>query len=316
MKKKINSKLLKVSIGIPAFNEEKNILYLLNSLLKQKQVSYQLLEIIVITDGSEDSTPKLVKSIKNPIIKFIEGKKRIGQQLRQNQMITFFKGDVLAVIEADTLPSSDKTIDELIRPFKNKHNLNLGMVVGQSIPLKPQTFLEASMFQGYILKKDVFSKWRNGANLYTSGGHAMKALSRQFLQNFRWVADASEDAFVYLMLKTKGFRVERRTKAITFMRNVTNINDRIKQRAKFESGKKALGKYFDAELIRSEYQIPLGLIISGIMKALISNPFWTLVYLSQLTLFWILTIRSNRSNLLSLQYPSTKTLITEERLLS
>ncbi len=313
MKKKINSKLLKVSIGIPAFNEENNIFYLLNSLLKQKQISYQLLEIIVITDGSKDSTPKLVKSIRNPIIKLIEGKKRIGQQLRQNQMISLFKGDILVIIEADTLPSSEKTIAELIRSFKNKHNRNLGMVISQSIALKPKTFLETTMFQGYKAKKDMFVKWKNGVNIYTSGGHSIRAISRQFLQSFSWSPDAPEDAYVYLMLKTKGFRIERRAKAISFMRNVTNLTDRIKQRSKFESGKKALRKYFDAKLIRSEYRIPLGLIISSTLKALINNPFWTLAYLLQLALFWVLTIRSNHSNLLSSQYPSTKTLITNQK---
>lgn len=305
-------KKLTVTIGIPAYNEEKNILYLLNSLLKQKQVSYQLLKIIVITDQSKDSTPKLVKSIRNPIIKLIEGKKRIGQQLRQNQIITLFKSDILVIIEADTLPYSDKTIDELISPFKNKHNRNLGMVVGESIALKPKTFLETSMFQGYKVKKDMFVKWKNGVNIYTSGGHSMKAISRQFLQGFRWVADAPEDAYIYLKLKTAGFKIVRQAKAVSFMRNVTNLSDRIKQRAKFESGKKALRKYFDTGLLRSEYRIPLGLILSSVLRALINNPFWTLAYLIQLALFWILTIRSNRFNLLSLQYPSTKTLITKE----
>jgi len=77
-----------------------------------------------------------------------------------------------------------KTIDELIKPFKNKHNRNLGMVVGNPLALKPKTFLETTMFQGYKIKKKVFARWKKGINIYTSGGHAMKALSRQFLQSF------------------------------------------------------------------------------------------------------------------------------------
>lgn len=305
-----------VSIGIPAYNEEANIQLLLKSLLAQKFESrIKLLEIIVISDGSDDRSVEFAKSLRHPLIKVIESENRLGQQVRQNQMISLFKGDILVIIEADTLPSSDKTIDELIRPFKNKHNQNLGMVVGQSVALKPKTFLETAMFQGYKIKKDVFVKWKNGVNIYTSNGQSMKAISRQFLQGFRWVTNAPEDAYLYLKLKTAGFKIVRQAKAVSFMRNVTNLSDRIKQRAKYESGKKALRKYFDAKLIRSEYQIPLGLILSSLLKASINNPFWTLAYLLQLALFWILTIRSNRYSLLFLQYPSTKTLITKERLL-
>ena len=56
------SSLPLVSIIIPAFNAEKTIAYTLDSVIRQ---TYKNLEIIVVDDGSEDNTYKIIKSIAN-----------------------------------------------------------------------------------------------------------------------------------------------------------------------------------------------------------------------------------------------------------
>ena len=54
-----------LSIGIPAFNEEANIYFLLKDLLSQKMDQFNLERIIVNSDGSTDDTIEQVKRIKN-----------------------------------------------------------------------------------------------------------------------------------------------------------------------------------------------------------------------------------------------------------
>ena len=56
---------LLVSIGIMAYNEEKNISHLLDSILNQKLNSRLIKEIIVISSGSADQTNKIVKQYAN-----------------------------------------------------------------------------------------------------------------------------------------------------------------------------------------------------------------------------------------------------------
>ena len=50
---------MKISIIIPIYNEESNILNLLNSIKKN---NYKNLEIIIVDDGSTDSTKKKLKN--------------------------------------------------------------------------------------------------------------------------------------------------------------------------------------------------------------------------------------------------------------
>ena len=57
----VNMKKLRISIGIPAYNEGGNIARLLRSVLGQKKREL-IDEIIVISDGSSDNTVSEVKT--------------------------------------------------------------------------------------------------------------------------------------------------------------------------------------------------------------------------------------------------------------
>ena len=56
----------KISIVIPTYNRKKQLKYLLNNLIKQKQF---IEEIIVVDDGSTDGTFDEIKSLFNPLIR-------------------------------------------------------------------------------------------------------------------------------------------------------------------------------------------------------------------------------------------------------
>ena len=57
-------KKLTVTIGIPAYNEEKNIGRLLRALLRQKTNGLSIKKIIVISDASTDKTSQIVRGFK------------------------------------------------------------------------------------------------------------------------------------------------------------------------------------------------------------------------------------------------------------
>lgn len=305
----VNTPKLNLSIGIPAFNEEGNIAHLINSVLAQRQSSFNLLEIIVIADGSQDKTVSIVRKFKNPRIKLVVGKKRLGQQFRQNQILKLYKGDVLIILEADILLYNDRSLGELVKPFLRKKFKKLGMVVGIPIAVKPKTFLEKILYHGSHLKTNVFKHWKNGKNLYVCGGHSMKALSRDFTKKLSWPKDVPEDAYTYLRLRDLGFDFFRNPKAKAYMRNTAKFKDRLKQVRKFVNGKKALKKYFPQDIIRTEYEIPLVMIIKYSIWEFLKNPIWTMLYFLEFAVNRFLTIKTGKFSYLYEPYGSTKTLI-------
>ncbi len=60
----------KITVIVPARDEEDNILECLNSILNQT-IDKNLFEIIVIDDHSTDSTPDLIRGLKNERVKLL-----------------------------------------------------------------------------------------------------------------------------------------------------------------------------------------------------------------------------------------------------
>jgi len=89
----------KISVVIPAYNEEKNIALCISSLLGQKNKD---VEIIVVNDGSTDSMKKVVKLF-SKFVKIISLKKCSGIANARNTGVKAAKGDVVAFIDADSI---------------------------------------------------------------------------------------------------------------------------------------------------------------------------------------------------------------------
>lgn len=136
----------------------------------------------------------------------------------------------------------------------------------------------------------------------------MKILSKNFAQRLQWPINVPEDAYTYFKLKELGLRVKKQKGARAYMRNVTNFNDQIKQSTKFQSGKEALKNYFPVSLLDNEYSVPPTLIFTLIAKELILSPFWFSLYLIEVAINRILTLKADKFNALYEPYVSSKKL--------
>lgn len=87
---------MKISVVIPAYNEEKHIKACLDSLMSQEKKPE---EIIVVDNNSIDNTAKIVKKFKNVIL--IKEKKQ-GITFARNTGFNIAKGDIIARCDADT----------------------------------------------------------------------------------------------------------------------------------------------------------------------------------------------------------------------
>lgn len=94
-----------VSVLIPAFNAETTIRRAMDSALRQ---SYRPIEILVMDDGSSDSTTAIVRSYPNAEIRLFSNPVNVGQCTVLNQGIRNARGEFVAFLDADDEWSEDK----------------------------------------------------------------------------------------------------------------------------------------------------------------------------------------------------------------
>ncbi len=110
-----SKKLPFLSILIPTYNEEESIKETIN-VIKKTTYPKNLMEIIVINDGSTDNTLNILKGFKN--IKILN-KKNSGKADSINQALKITKGQFVAVIDADSHPEPDAFL-KMIPYFEDK----------------------------------------------------------------------------------------------------------------------------------------------------------------------------------------------------
>ena len=93
-----------ISVIIPAYNAENTIKETIESALQQ---TWKALEIIVINDGSTDSTLDIVNSINSPQLKVLSYANG-GVSASRNRGIALAKGEYIAFLDADDLWTPDK----------------------------------------------------------------------------------------------------------------------------------------------------------------------------------------------------------------
>lgn len=109
------SKLQKLSIVIPCYNEAPTILELLEKVEKVEVPGFEK-EIIVIDDGSQDSSIEILKTQEN--IKLILNSKNKGKGYALKKGIEGATGDIILIQDAD-LEYNPENYATLLAPFKD-----------------------------------------------------------------------------------------------------------------------------------------------------------------------------------------------------
>ncbi len=97
-----------VSFVVPAYNEEKTIEETIKHIFA---IDYpKIIEVIVVNDCSKDNTREVVEKLlkRYPKLKLINNPKNLGNAARsQNVGLKIAKGEIIAVVDADSFPAAD-----------------------------------------------------------------------------------------------------------------------------------------------------------------------------------------------------------------
>jgi glycosyltransferase involved in cell wall biosynthesis len=99
----------KISVVIAAYNEADRI----SNVLKVVERHPLIDEVIVVNDGSKDSTAEIVKKFD---VRLIDNEHNMGKTLSVKRGIEAAKNDIIMLLDADLKGLNHKTIDNLAKP--------------------------------------------------------------------------------------------------------------------------------------------------------------------------------------------------------
>ena len=188
-----------ISIVIPAYNEEKNIVPTLASLCDNK--IDKSVEIIVVNNNSTDKTEQLVNACGvNCILE-----KKQGITPARNAGLSQARGHIILNADADTIYPKD-WIEEMTRPLIN--NKNIAMTYGRFsfIPTAKTGRLFYFFYEIIADLSRFYNNYRKGkaVNVYgfNSGFRREQGLQ---VDCFNHPEGTNEDGFLALKLSQKGF---------------------------------------------------------------------------------------------------------------
>lgn len=143
----------KVSVIVPAFNEEGKIHHTIKSL---KEINYKNIEFLIINDGSSDKTNKEVTAnIKGDSrFRFIDNKDNKGKAARLNQGIENANGEFIATMDADSIVEKD-AFNKVLPYFSDK---KVGAVTVSVEVIKAKKFFHKLVELEFILGLSLFLK--------------------------------------------------------------------------------------------------------------------------------------------------------------
>ena len=117
----------KISVVIPVYNESESIELLLEEIIKVMHTNNYIFELIVVNDGSKDSTYEILENISNRIeeLTVIHLRKNYGQTAAMSAGFNNTSGNIIVSLDGD-LQNDPKDIPELIKNINQGYDLICG----------------------------------------------------------------------------------------------------------------------------------------------------------------------------------------------
>ncbi len=272
----MKKKLPTLSIGITAFNEEKNIENLLLRLSELKTRHLNLEKIFIVSDGSTDGTVDRALRSKNKAIIVKPHIKRKGKGIRLYEICKIAQSDFLLILDADIIIKDPLFIDKITDPLING---GVALTSCKVTEIISDSYIAKILTESMNFKRKIFLGINNGDNIYTCHGRA-RAFTKSLYKKLDFRKYTADDAYSYLFTKKNNFGYEYVSKTEIFYKIPETISDHLKQSTRFFSTQKEFNKEFGAASVSSYYKIPFQKITKCILASLIRNPFQIVAYVA------------------------------------
>ncbi len=226
-----------VSVGVCAYNEERNILRSLGSLGEQNEAGYSLQEIIVVSSGSTDRTDALVQeaSMKDGRIRLRRQERREGKNSAVNLFLANAHGEVCVLVNADNTLEPD-SLAKLLAPFRDP---GVGMAGGRPVPTNDKRTLAG--FAVHML----WDMHHRLSLLYPKVGELVAF--RNLGVTLPTTMQSDED-IMRMELERRGLRTVYVPDAIVHNKGPTTVRDFFKQRTRVNIGEQYMKRTYDYDI--------------------------------------------------------------------
>ncbi|MFC4210002.1 glycosyltransferase [Pedobacter lithocola] len=222
----------KVSIIIPAYNEEITAVQTINSLLK---TTYPNFELIFVDDGSKDKTFEMIKNHfgNHPLVKVFK-KENGGKASALNFGITKASSEFIICIDADTQLKTD-AVTELMRYF---YAPQIAAVAGTVKVGNAHNMITKWQSIEYITAQNMDRRAFDLLNTITVVPGAIGAFRKNVvLEVGAFTTDTlAEDCDLTMRILRAGYKVENCNTAIAYTEAPESVNMLLKQRFRWSFG--------------------------------------------------------------------------------
>jgi len=230
--------MLIASVGVCAYNEERNLGPCLESIRLQTLSAADLVEVLVISSGSTDGTDEIARHYAKTDSRFrlIRQEKREGKNSAINEFLHQAKGQVFVLVNADNRLEPG-ALEALLAPFDDA---SVGVVGGHPVPVN-----DASDLAGFAVRM-LWDMHHRVALIHPKVGElvAFRAPGIELP-----MATQSDEDLIRLESEKRGLRTVYAPEARVRNKGPTTVGDFWKQRTRVNIGERYLKRWH-------RYQVP------------------------------------------------------------
>ncbi len=214
-----------VTVMIAAYNEATSIEATVRNKL-QSDYPADRLQVIVISDGSDDGTDSIVQGIADPRVRLLRQEPRAGKTSALNLAMPQVTSEVVVFSDANSLYRPD-TLANLVAPLADPA---VGYVTGRMVYKAADGSLTGEGCSTYMVYENLLRGWetRLGSIVGVDGG--VDALRRELWTPMR--ADQLPDFVEPLAVREKGFRVVYEPRALLYEDALAEAGDEFRMRVR------------------------------------------------------------------------------------
>ncbi len=224
--------MLSLTIGVCAYNEEKNIGRMLQSLLHQKTENIYIKQILIVSSACTDETNEIVNNLmeKDKRINLIIQEKREGKASAVNLILKNATGDIIVLASADILPL-ECTIQRLSIPFFDEA---VGMTGGHPVPKD-----DKNTFMGFT----VHLLWELHHKIALKNPKLGEIIAFRNIVGEIPTDTVVDEAAIEAIIRKKGLNLCYVPDAIIYNKGTSTIDEFLRQRRRIHAGHLYLQKF-------------------------------------------------------------------------